>query len=65
MAKTFDTWNVDISLCRLVLCWLACLSDSKPIPLDNLPDEHEMLQTTQDTIGEDSILFSVILLRAG
>jgi hypothetical protein len=33
------------------------LADDDPVPIDNLPDEYEMLQTTQDAIGEDSMMF--------
>jgi hypothetical protein len=63
IAKTFETWNLDPSLRRLVLYWLACLSDANPIPLDNLSDEYLMLRTTQETIGEDSILFGYFALE--
>jgi hypothetical protein len=53
-----DTWSIDPLLRRLVLyCWLARLSDDSPIPLDNLGDEYSMLGTTQEAIGDDSILF--------
>jgi hypothetical protein len=57
IAKTFETWSIDPSLRRLVLHRLARVSDSAPIPLDNLPDEYAMLHTTQETIGEDSLFF--------
>jgi hypothetical protein len=57
MAQTFETWSLDPSLRRLILYWLARLTDSPAIPLDNLPDEYAMLKTTQETIGVDSILF--------
>jgi hypothetical protein len=57
IAKTMDMWSIDPSLRRLVLYWLARLSDDSPIPLDNLGDEYSMLRTTQEAIGDDSILF--------
>jgi hypothetical protein len=57
MAQTFETWCLDPSLRRFVLYWLARLTDSPAIPLDNLPDKYAMLKTTQETIGVDSILF--------
>jgi hypothetical protein len=41
----------------LVLYWLARFSNSDPIPLENLMDDYAMLKTTQEEIGEDSILF--------
>jgi hypothetical protein len=57
MAQTVETWSLHPSLRRLVLYWLARLTDSPAIPLDNLPDEYAMLKTTQETIGVDSVLF--------
>jgi hypothetical protein len=57
IAKTMDTWSIHPSLRRLVLYWLVRLSDDSPIPLDNLGDEYSMLRTTQEAIGDDSILF--------
>jgi hypothetical protein len=63
IAKTFDTGTIDPSLRRLVLYWLARLSDASPILLDNLGDEYSMLQTTQEAIGEDSILFGYFALK--
>jgi hypothetical protein len=57
IAKTFNTWEIGPSLRRLLLYWLARFSDSDPIPLDNLPDDYTMSKTTQEEIGEDSILF--------
>jgi hypothetical protein len=50
IVKTFNTWHIDPSLRRLVLYWLARLSDANPIPLDNLSDEYLMLRTTQKAI---------------
>jgi hypothetical protein len=57
IAKTFDTWNIDPSLHRLILYWLARLSDATPIPaLNNLGIEYSMLRTTQEADGNDSIM---------
>jgi hypothetical protein len=56
IAKIFETWTIDPSLCRIILCWLERLAEDDPIPIDNLPDEYAMLHTTQDAIGEDSIV---------
>jgi hypothetical protein len=63
IAKTFETWSIDPSLPRLFLYWLARLSDTNPIPIDNLSDEYLMLRTTQEAIGEDSILFGYFALE--
>jgi hypothetical protein len=57
LAQTFETWSLDPFLRRLVVYWLARLTDSPDVPLHNLPDEYVMLKTIQDTIGVDSILF--------
>jgi hypothetical protein len=38
LTQTFETWSLDPSLRWLVLSWLARLTDSLAIPLDNLPD---------------------------
>jgi hypothetical protein len=57
IAKTFETWSIDPSLRRIILCWMARLADAEPVPIDNLPDEYAMLRTTQATIGADSMMF--------
>jgi hypothetical protein len=33
------------------------VADDDPVPIDNLPDEYAMLKTTQEAIGEDSMMF--------
>jgi hypothetical protein len=56
IAKTFETWTIDSSLCQIILSWLVRLAEDKAVPIDNLPDAYAMLRTTQGTIGEDSII---------
>jgi hypothetical protein len=45
------------------LYWLARLSDTSPILLDNLGDDYSMLRTTQEAIGFDSVLFGYLTLK--
>jgi hypothetical protein len=56
LSGTFETWKIDPSLRQVLLYTVSKLADSDPILLDNLTDEYTMLVTTQDTIGQDSLL---------
>jgi hypothetical protein len=51
-----ERWHLDPSLRRVVLHLVSPLTLS-PIPIDGLDDEYAMLLETQQSIGEDSLLF--------
>jgi hypothetical protein len=48
---------------QIILCWLARLTDDDLVPIDNLPGKYAILQTTQDTIREDSMMFGYFLKK--
>jgi hypothetical protein len=52
-----ETWHLDPSLRRVVLHLVSPLTLSSPISIMALTDEYGMLIETQQSIGEDSLLF--------
>jgi hypothetical protein len=57
IAALMERWSIDPSLRRVVLYLLSPLTHGPTIPINNLSDEHSMLLTTQQSIGNDSLLF--------
>jgi hypothetical protein len=63
VSVVMERWQVDPSLRRILLNMIVPLTTLAPILLDHLADEYMILLTTQQFIGDDSLLFGFFSLE--